>query len=122
MRGTEANRIGLSCGVRVYPNTPLAALVRSQGALHKNPNLQGAIEDNASLLKPIFYIDAGVREGLHYTVSALAGGDPRFLHANPNEIAGNYNYNDNSVLAQAIRDGARGAYWDILRQLDEKTD
>ena len=28
----------------------------------------------------------------------------------------NYNYNDNSVLSQAIQSGERGAYWDILRK------
>ena len=31
--------------------------------------------------------------------------------------AANYNYNENLLLTQAIQKGARGAYWDILRQL-----
>jgi hypothetical protein len=29
----------------------------------------------------------------------------------------NYNYNQNLPLIEAIGKGARGAYWDILRQL-----
>ena len=29
-----------------------------------------------------------------------------------------YNYNENQPLVEAIRNGARGAYWDILRQLN----
>ena len=31
--------------------------------------------------------------------------------------AANYNHNENLALTQALRNGARGAYWDILRQL-----
>jgi hypothetical protein len=27
-----------------------------------------------------------------------------------------HNYNDNSELVEAIRNGARGAFWDILRR------
>ena len=38
------------------------------------------------------------------------------LHADPDQVDGNYNYNANSVLANAIRSGQRGAYWDILRR------
>jgi hypothetical protein len=30
--------------------------------------------------------------------------------------ATDHNYNDNTDLVEAIRHGARGAYWDILRQ------
>ena len=115
MRELDVDRAGLSCGVRVYPNTPLAAVVRKQGPLDANPHLHGHTRDNDTLLRPIFYVDAGLDGDIHDLVSELVDGDPRFLHANPNQLDGNYNYNDNSKLAQAIRDGARGAYWDILR-------
>ena len=33
------------------------------------------------------------------------------------EVDSNYNYNDNTVLIRAIENGARGAYWDILRRM-----
>ncbi len=109
------DRVGLSCGVRVYPNTQLAHAVAAAGPLGSNPHLCGTVEGNDNLLRPIFYVDAGLEGDIHDIVSDLVRGDPRFLHANPNEIDGNYNYNDNSTLSNAIRNGDRGAYWDILR-------
>lgn len=112
-----ADCVGLSCGARVYPHTPLAALVTRQGRLGENPNLHGATVDNADLLRPVFYVDAGIGCDIFDAVDVLVCGDPRFLHANPNTQDGNYNYNDNQVLEAAIRDGARGAYWDILRRI-----
>jgi hypothetical protein len=39
----------------------------------------------------------------------------------PEDAASNlstdHNYNDNTELVEAIKKGARGAYWHILRQL-----
>ncbi len=119
MHGVNPDRVGLSCGVRVYPNTPLAAMVREQGAIAGNPHLHGAVQDNDDFLRPLFYVDAGVGGNIHRVVTELVAGDRRFLHADPAELEGNYNYNDNSVLANAIRDGERGAYWDILRRIGE---
>lgn len=116
MREVGPDRVGLSCGVRVYPYTALAAMVLGQGALSANPHLHGATEDNDNLLRPIFYVDAGIDGDIHRVVSEEVAGDARFLHADPSQLDGNYNYNDNSVLAEAIRSGARGAYWDILRR------
>lgn len=116
MREIAPDRVGLSCGVRVYPHTPLARMIRQQGPLETNPNLHGKTENNDDLLCPIFYVDAGIGGNIHRIVSELVGGDKRFLHADPSQIEGNYNYNDNSVLSNAIRAGARGAYWDILRR------
>ncbi len=119
MRAIAPDRVGLSCGVRIYPNTPLAKMVRDQGPLENNPHLHGVTHENEDLLQPIFYVEAGLEGNLHALVTGLVAGDKRFLHADPAQIEGNYNYNDNSVLANAIRAGARGAYWDILRQLDK---
>jgi hypothetical protein len=117
MREVHPDCAGLSCGVRIYPNTQLAALVRVRGPLADNPNLHGEVRDNEDFLRPIFYVDAHVGAGIHQYVTSLVDGDPRFFHADPAQVDGNYNYNDNSVLAQAIRSGERGAYWDILRRL-----
>jgi len=115
MRAFGPDCIGLSCGVRVYPNTPIADMVRAQGPFESNPNLHGTTTDNADLLRPIYFIDSAVGPEIHARVTELVGGDKRFFHADPDQVEGNYNYNDNSVLMQAIRAGARGAYWDILR-------
>jgi len=108
--------VGLSCGVRVYPHTALARHVQAQGRLDNNPHLHGTLEGNEDLLRPIFYVDARIGAEIHRYVSSLVDGDRRFFHTDPAQVDGNYNYNDNSVLTQAIRSGARGAYWDILRQ------
>jgi radical SAM superfamily enzyme YgiQ (UPF0313 family) len=117
MREVDPDCVGLSVGVRIYPHTRLAAIVRSQGPIESNPNLHGTIVDNRDFLKPIFYIDQQAGPDLHQYVSGLIAGEKTFFHADPSQIDGNYNYNNNSVLAQAIGNGARGAYWDILRKL-----
>lgn len=111
--------IGLSCGVRIYPHTKLAHHVLSSGPLDRNPHLHGNVQENADFLKPIFYVEAELGLDIHRYVSTLVGGDKRFFHTDPSTVDGNYNYNDNSVLTNAIRDGQRGAYWNILRQLAE---
>ncbi len=118
MREVEADRVGLSCGVRVYPHTLLADLVRAQGPLAANPHLHGTTKGNDNLLRPVFYVDAGLDGDVHSIVSTLVGGDKRFLHTDPKEVGGNYNYNDNTVLCETIKRGARGAYWDILRRIE----
>ncbi|NVM00984.1 MAG: hypothetical protein HWN67_01495, partial [Candidatus Helarchaeota archaeon] len=40
-----------------------------------------------------------------------------FFFADPEEQDQNYNYNENLLLVNAIKNGYRGAYWDILRRL-----
>ena len=117
VRNLNPDRIGLSCGVRIYPHTPLAARIRTQGPLERNPHLHGTTHNNGDLLRPIFYIDAALGTGLPGFVTSLIGSDKRFFHTDPIDVMGNYNYNNNSVLAKAIQNGARGAYWDILRHL-----
>lgn len=117
MREINPDRVGLSCGVRIYPNTLLADQVRAQGPLESNRHLHGTVHDNRDLLRPIFYVDAGLETDIHDYVEELVAGDSRFLHANPNRKSANYNYNDNSALVNAIRNGERGAYWDILRRI-----
>ncbi|MCX5768867.1 MAG: radical SAM protein [Candidatus Hydrogenedentes bacterium] len=117
MREVAPDRAGLSVGVRIYPHTRLATIVRSQGPIESNPNLHGTVKDNPDFLKPIFYIDEKAGPDLHQYVTRLVAGEKMFFHADPAQIDGNYNYNNNSVLATAIRNGARGAYWDILAKL-----
>ena len=117
MREVSPDRVGLSCGVRLYPHTPLTRMVRAQGPLETNPSLHGIRTDNDDFLKPIFYVEPGLGKAIHRIVGELVDGDKRFFHTDPSQVEGNYNYNDNSVLANAIRNGARGAYWDILRQI-----
>ena len=117
MRRLQPDCVGLAIGMRVYDGTPMATWVRTQGDPAHNPNLHGVRHDNASFLKPIFYISPHLGPNLMSCVREMIAGDPRFFL--PEESAGNanYNYNENTTLVQAIANGARGAYWDILRRV-----
>ena len=81
-----------------------------------NPSISGA-EDNPHLLRPVYFVEAALGDDIDAHIRSLIAGDGRFLFPSGDESAENYNYNDNSLLADAIRAGARGAFWDILRRL-----
>jgi radical SAM superfamily enzyme YgiQ (UPF0313 family) len=117
MKGVQPSRVGVSMGVRIYPGTPLADSVKKDGILKDNPNLFGKIQGNEDFFQPAFYISSAIGEELHSYVLDLIDGDDRFLVGSKEDITENYNYNDNSVLVNAIKDGARGAFWAILMNL-----
>ncbi|HUW83479.1 MAG TPA: radical SAM protein [Phycisphaerae bacterium] len=110
---------GAALGVRVYPNTPLATLVRQQGRMASNPNLLGQKDDNETLLEPVFYVEHALGPQPHRTVYETIAGDARFFVADPDQVEANYDYSENQRLCEAIAGGARGAYWDILRSLHD---
>ena len=116
MRRAEADCVGLSLGMRIYPGTRMAEEVVQQGDLARNPNLYGAKENNPDFLRPVFYIASEFGDGLTAQVRKLVGGDRRFFLPEEATENSNYNYNENIALVQAIAQGARGAYWDILRR------
>lgn len=118
MREVEPDRVGLAIGVRVYPGTRLARQVAAEGIAADNPNLRGTIAPD--LFAPIFYLSAALGDDPFGYVAGLVGGDQRFFFSAREEAERNYNYNDNSVLVEAIRRGYRGAYWDILRRLADE--
>jgi len=117
MKKLSPDRVGVSFGVRIFPQTKMAELVQKQGPLPENPNLRGTIEGNDNFFKPIFYLSAGLGPDAAEYLSRLIGGDERFFFVSPSGAERNYNYNDNSVLVNAIKAGYRGAFWDILRRL-----
>ncbi|MFB3879910.1 MAG: radical SAM protein [Armatimonadota bacterium] len=124
MKRISPDRVGVSLGVRVYDGTRLAEMVRAEGPLVSNPNLQGEVESNEAFLRPIFYLSAEAASGsagfsLHDYVAQLVGGDRRFFFPTTDSGAEGYNYNDNDRLVEAIRQGYRGAYWDVLRRVGE---
>ena len=119
MKAVEPDRVGVSMGVRIYGGTALGRMVRREGFSRWNPALHGDIEGNESFLRPVYYISPAVGIEVVDYISELIGGDRRFFHASRAEIEGNYNYNDNALLVEAIRSGHRGAYWDILRRLQD---
>ncbi len=114
MKEVRPSRVGVSVGVRIYPRMPLAEMIRKDGVSEDNPNLFGTIKGNESFFKPIFYISSAIGEDIHSYVAELTDGDDIFFTGSQEDVTENYNYNDNSVLVEAIRNGARGAFWAIL--------
>jgi radical SAM superfamily enzyme YgiQ (UPF0313 family) len=115
MKRRPPDRVGVSFGVRVFPGTALAGMIARSGPREENPNLAGRVRNNPDLLFPVFYVAESLGRNPEVYLHRLIGDDPRFFFASREIPERNYNYNDNRVLVQAIRRGARGAYWDILR-------
>jgi hypothetical protein len=90
------------------------------GPLLSNPSLQGSVDNNEKFFAPIFYLSAALGEDTPQYLANLIGGDERFFFMSPPEASGrNYNYNENALLVKAIRQGYKGAFWDILRRMSE---
>ncbi len=110
MKQTKPDRVGVTVGVRVYPRTELANRVES-----------GEITDGLvygdNEQEPLFFVDPSVKNIISEYLDEMIGDDPRFLFFNPDNPKKNYNYNANDVLVEAIKQGHRGAYWDILRRI-----
>jgi len=119
MKEISPSRVGVSLGVRIYAGTGIANLVLEEGFSETNPNLRGNIKGNESFLAPVYYLSAELGSDIDEYITELIADDPRFFHASRSQLDSNYNYNDNSILVQAIRSGMRGAYWDILRRIRE---
>jgi len=103
--------VGIAAGVRVYPNTPLGKAVADgfiKEGLHPDTN-----EDPA---QPVFYLSPSLGNNATTQINQLVDDDPRFLVLATPAEKGSYNYADDEVLSQLIEEGARGAYWDIIRQ------
>jgi len=119
MKSLDPTRIGISLGVRLYPDTPLGKMVKKQGVTRQNPHLQGTINDNSTMLRPLFYLSHELGDDIESYIGELIEGDGRFFFVSKEQTTQDYNYNDNSQLMEAIKNGYRGAFWDILRRLSE---
>jgi hypothetical protein len=75
--------------------------------------------DNPHLLRPVYFISPDLGGDIVEYVRECVGGDTRFFLPSNEQVESNYNYSDNTVLVRAIADGARGAYWNILRQIQQ---
>lgn len=119
MRRLNPDCVGISLGVRIYPGTKLAnelAATKDRGL-----DLDGAVQANEEkLIEPVFYISPALGAEARSILAHLVEDDPRFFLPEPVGVSPGYNYNDNQPLVNAIRNGARGAYWDILRQLRDR--
>ena len=103
--------VGIAAGVRIYPETPLGQAVASRAIKR---GLYPATGDKTG--EPLFYLSPHLSSDVFSLISKLVAGDPRFLILATPAEDGSYNYADDETLSQLIKEGARGAYWDIIRQ------
>ena len=116
---------GASLGVRIYPGTEMQNIAIKQRPLDSNPNILRKYEGPVDLFKPTFYIEQTLGPEPAALVRDLIAGDKRFFEpmldaesqSDSDSPVTDHNYNDNTELANAIENGARGAYWDILHTL-----
>ena len=128
-KSVEPDCVGAGVGVRIYPNTGMAEVLAAEGPPEANPNIHRHYAGPIDLLQPTYYISAALGERAARRVRDLIAGDERFFEpADPAEFhrersdgEGDHNYNDNRALTDAIAGGARGAYWDLLRQIRDGT-
>jgi hypothetical protein len=110
VRQAAPDLAGVSLGVRVYPGTELAR--RATSAEHMSGLIGGE-----NPFDPLFFLERRIASSVFDWLDTLIAGDRRFLFFDPSKPNQNYNYNANRLLVEAIREGHRGAFWDILRRL-----
>jgi hypothetical protein len=111
MKQSSADRIGISLGLRVWPETKIADELLL-------PSPASGLVGGSDPTKPLFFLEPKSAADLADWIEAGIGNDPRFLFFNPKNASKNYNYSENRILVEAVKAGHRGAYWDILRRLD----
>jgi hypothetical protein len=102
--------VGIATGVRVYTGTPLAKAIAG-GIINEGLWPQNATANE----QPVFYLSPSLGDDAQALIRHLVGDDPRYLVLSTPEDERNYNYADDDTLSRLIEQGARGAYWDILR-------
>jgi radical SAM superfamily enzyme YgiQ (UPF0313 family) len=113
---------GAPLGVRIYPGTEMARIVHNEGPLETNPSIRRKYAGPVDFFQPTFYISQALGLKPANLVRDLIAGDDKFFEPMPDIpeegfASTDHNYNDNIELVEAIKAGARGAYWDILRQI-----
>jgi radical SAM superfamily enzyme YgiQ (UPF0313 family) len=119
---------GAPVGVRVYPGTEMARIAEAEGPPDDNPNIHRKYDGPVDFLKPTFYISQALGPNPARIIKDLIAGDKRFFEpteeadadAAEKAVSTDHNYNENIALTEAIKQGARGAYWNILRSLRNK--
>jgi len=125
----EPDCAGAPLGIRVYPGTQMANLAAIEGPPETNPNIHRRYSGPVDLFQPTFYISQALGPQPARLIKDLIAGDKRFfeptepaaLQEDESEQSTDHNYNDNMELVEAIQQGRRGAYWDILHELRTKS-
>jgi radical SAM superfamily enzyme YgiQ (UPF0313 family) len=89
------------CGVRVYPDTPLAHTLLARGEV---PSIE-------RLYEPYFYFSPAVREGLAETVAAAAGARGNWL------LPGNRVNDEERLVARLRGRGVKGDLWRFVSRV-----
>jgi hypothetical protein len=118
----------------------MARIMESEGPPETNPNIRRKYDGPVDFFQPTFYISQALGPKPAELVRDLIAGDKRFFPPTPETPAEqepavggqgkalhlikpafggptDHNYNDNIELVEAIKTGARGAYWDILHRI-----
>ena len=126
----DVDCVGISLGIRLYPGTTLTKMLDNDDERSQSHwSIRKRYDGPQDLLQPTFYISPALGQRPARLIKKLIAGDRRFFEPteehiellNQNEPIGDYNYNENRELVQAINEGARGAYWDILQQLRQNS-
>ncbi len=115
----KPDAIGISLGVRIYPHTELQRKILSlweKGSIVKTCIHGKSIEENKDFLFPIFYLSEQLDDNFFNYLKNLVKHEPSVFLSLPAEEEGSYSYCNHDYLTKAIQNGARGAYWDILRK------
>src|SRR5512133_1007332 len=120
MKRIAPDCVGAGLGMRLYPDTLVTQLLQSEHARALVPGILRKYSGPLDLAQPTFYIAPALGARPAALVRELIAGDPRFfppIDASNVSTSDDHNYSDNDALSRAIRDGARGAAWGILRQM-----
>ena len=67
----------------------------------------------------MFYLEHTLGDDIADYISDQIEGDGRFMFGGTGTRAKNYNYNQNLLLMNALKQGFKGAYWHILHQISQ---
>ncbi len=113
--------VGAGLGVRLYPHTPVLDQLGGEQALGSAAGVRRHYSGPIDLLQPTFYIAPELGPRPATMIGELIGDDSRFFppseELSPGSGSQDHNYNAHQPLVEAIAQGARGAYWDILRKI-----
>ena len=115
MKKVNPSRVGISLGIRLYPGTYFGKVLGQKISSSKS-GLRGDL--NGEMLRPLYYLSPDLGEDIQGFIKELIAGDSRFFFGGSEDIEENYNYNDNTRLVRAIKNGYKGAFWDILRRIE----
>jgi len=125
MKKINPDCAGAALGIRIYPGTAMGEIAARDLKQGRNFNIRRKYTGPIDFFKPTFYISSALGEQPAKLVRDLIGDDRRFFapadeidsEALGDSVPSSYNYNENLPLVRAIREGARGAYWDILGKI-----